>query len=271
MTFRSSRHLMAAIAFAAITCPIILVPGGSVAFAQTTESRTSVQDVLRATFASADSGVLRPADRDVLNSFYQARDYQPIWVDDMGPTRAAQLVLNELNEAASWGLTAADFALSANRVPRVDGHWTAQQTVVSEIEISEAIITYALQARGGRMAEPDRMLSTYLDRRPNLPNAADVLASVAASDHPDALLLSYHPQHPQFQKLREAYAALAEAGNGKPSAIVPKTGEMILPGDAHPDVIALRIRLKVPATGGNASIYDPALSLPLSAFSKLLA
>ncbi|MGB4866366.1 MAG: L,D-transpeptidase family protein [Hyphomicrobium sp.] len=268
MRHRSLFRMMAAIAFAAIANPIVPVSGVRQAIAQTADASTSVQDLLKSTFESADIGPMRPADRSVLAAYYQAREYRPVWVDSQGPTRAAQMVLNELNDAESWGLTASDFTLTANRVPKTEGRWTPEQTVAAELEISQAVITYAVQAAGGRIAEPDRMLSTYLDRRPMLPNPADALASIAASDRPDALLLSYHPQRPQFQKLREAYAALSAAASNKPEAIVPKTGDLILPGDAHPDVRALRVRLNMPSTGDNATAYDAQLVAAVKRFQQ---
>jgi L,D-transpeptidase YcbB len=271
MTRRSSCRRSAAFSLA-IAAPIVFLPGIAPAFAQnaspTAEARTDVQELLRTTFASAESGVLLPSDREVLTAFYQARDFRPLWVDELGPTRTAQLVLNELNDAESWGLTAKDFTLNANRVPRNGGRWTAQQTVAAEIEISQGILSYALQASGGRIPEPDRVLSSYLDRRPKLPDTTYVLASVAASDRPDALLLSYHPQHLQFQKLREAYAALSASGAGKQAAAVPTSGDMILPGDAHADVRALRVRLNVPAADNNATVYDAPLVAAVKRFQQ---
>lgn len=207
----------------------------------------TVGDALRQSFVSADTGFINPRHRDVLTSFYAARDFQPIWVDQHGPTRAAQQILDVLEDAASWGLTARDFVLSANRAPKMLGTWTADQAAAADVEISQLVIEYALQARGSRIPEPDTMLSTYLDRRPRLPDRAEVLASVAIAPAPDALLLSYQPQHEQFRKLREAYATLSAEGANVRQEPVPRDGPLIMPGDAHLDVRALRARLKVPA------------------------
>ena len=139
----------------------------------------TVGDALRQSFASPDTGFINPRHRDVLTAFYMSRDFQPVWVDQHGPTRAAQQILDVLEDAASWGLTASDFVLSANRAPKMFGTWTADQAAAADVEISQLVIEYALQARGSRIPEPDTMLSTYLDRRPRLPDRAEVLASVA--------------------------------------------------------------------------------------------
>lgn len=252
MTQTSARRPLIAVwlaVFAAIVAPLASLRTASAEAAGTSafDAAPAVSDVLRQSFASPDTGFINPRHRDVLTAFYTARDFQPVWVDRHGPTRAAQQVLDVLEEAASWGLTASDFVLTANRAPKMLGSWTASQAAAADVEISQLVIEYALQARGSRIAEPDAMLSTYLDRRPRLPDRAEVLASLAIAPSPDALLLSYQPQHEQFQKLRRAYAALTAENSKVHDEPVPRDGPMIMPGDAHADVRALRARLNVPA------------------------
>lgn len=236
--------------------------------AQVLTERPTVASLLRAAFESPSTGIFNPKHRDVLNAFYAGRDFEPVWVDVRGPTRAATQVLRVLEDAALWGLNAGDFKLTANRAPKMLGTWTADQAAAADIEISQLVIEYALQARGSRIPEPDTMLSTYLDRRPNLPDAATVLSDVSRAASPNALLLSYHPQHDQFQKLQHAYAALA--ANGAPAAAigVPRDGPLIMPGNAHPDVRALRARLKVPADDANAASYDAPLVAAVKRFQQ---
>lgn len=227
----------------------------------------AVSDVLRRSFASPDTSFINPRHRDVLTAFYTARDFQPVWVDQHGPTRAALHVLDVLEDAPSWGLTASDFVLNANRAPKMLGTWTADQAAAADVEISQLVVEYAMQARGSRIPEPDTMLSTYLDRRPRLPDRADVLASVATAPAPDALLLSYQPQHEQFQLLRKAYAQLTSGNSIARLEPVPRDGPMISPGDAHPDVRALRARLKVPpADETRALAYDAPLVAAVKSF-----
>ena len=229
----------------------------------------AVTNVLRQSFASPDTSFINPRHRDVLTEFYTQRDFQPVWVDQHGPTRAALQVLDVLDDASSWGLTASDFVLSANRAPKMLGTWSADQAAAADVEISQLVIEYALQARGSRIPEPDTMLSTYLDRRPRLPDRADVLASVAMAPAPDALLLSYQPQHEQFQKLRQAYAALTAEGSNVRQEPLPRDGPLIMPGDAHPDVRALRARLKVPATDPTRPyLYDAPLVAAVRLFQS---
>lgn len=234
-------------------------------------SAAAVNEALRGAFASTETGTINSKYRDVLTGYYNARDFQPVWVDQHGPTRSAQKVLDILGGAASWGLTASDFTLPANRAPKMLGTWTPSQTAAAEIEISQLAIEYAMQARGSRIPEPDTQLSTYLDRRPALPDPAEVLAGVTVATAPDALLLSYQPQHEQFQKLRQAYAALMAQGAAGASAeaVVPRDGPAIAPGQTHPDVAAIRARLKQPADDpGKADSYDAKLVAAVKRFQQ---
>jgi murein L,D-transpeptidase YcbB/YkuD len=75
-----------------------------------------------------------------------------------------------------------------------------------DVEISLAVLEYARHARGGR-ADP-RRISRNLDRKPRLIDPLEVIATAANDADPDAYLRSLHPQHPQFEKLRQQYLAI---------------------------------------------------------------
>src|SRR5262249_5822286 len=84
-----------------------------------------------------------------------------------------------------------------------------------ESALSLAILKYARHARGGR-ADP-AMLSKFLDRKPPLLEPQQIMEAAAKADAPDAYLRSLHPQHPQFEALRQTYLALREAQPTRPA------------------------------------------------------
>jgi hypothetical protein len=51
-------------------------------------------------------------------------------------------------------------------------------------------------------------LSRFIDRKPPLADSASVIEEAAKAAQPDAYLRGLHPQHPQFERLRQAYLAL---------------------------------------------------------------
>ena len=100
------------------------------------------------------------------------------------------------------------------------GELTRDQRADAEIALSLAILEYARHARGGR-ADP-LSLSRNLDRKPQLLDPRSVIEAAASTDSPDAYLRALHPQHPQFERLRQAYLVIetkrcAAGGAGRPN------------------------------------------------------
>jgi L,D-transpeptidase YcbB len=234
---------------------------------------TSVEAALQSQINSLSEVIVRPAERTALQTFYANRNNRPVWVDRSGPTRAASQVLAELAKAGDWGLNATDYTVRANKVPMsagpiTKGHWTAAETAAAEYEISALILKYARDAQGGRIADPDRMLSSYLDRRPQMSEPGVVLSSVAGSAAPDAALRSLHPKHEQFQKLRDLYVKLQGASNGVAKVEMPEKGPLLVPGMTHDDVVLLRKRMGVAAADGEDDVYDKALVQAVKSFQS---
>jgi L,D-transpeptidase YcbB len=209
----------------------------------------------------------RPDARDALATFYAARDFHPIWFDETGPTRNALLLISELAKAADWGMDAAHYKLPGVIAPMTQGRWSAVQTATAEFELSTAVLDYAREARGGRIAEPERVLSSYLDRQPEFVEPATVLATITASGRPDKALLSFQPQHEQFQKLRALYVKLRTAAPARAAnAEVSADGPLLAPGRTHADVAVLRRRFAIAAPVEGDYFFDDALAAAVKSF-----
>jgi L,D-transpeptidase YcbB len=181
-------------------------PGFAVEFAQ----RLTIDGRLR---------VAEKADRAALQQFYAERRSEPVWVTPTGFTPAAKAVLAEIGRADAWGLDAAAFRLPA----LAQGELTRDQRAEAEIALGLAILEYARHARGGR-ANP-LSLSRNLDRQPQLLDPRSVIEAAAATDAPDAYLRALHPQHPQFERLRQAYLALKRSDAPPVEQVVQAKGK----------------------------------------------
>jgi L,D-transpeptidase YcbB len=164
---------------------------------------------------AANSGTLATADREdraALAAFYAGRQHEPVWIAASGLTPAGEAVAGELRRADDWGLDA-----SAFRLPALTAASAKQPSLTeradAEIAIGLAVLKYARHARGSR-ADP-ATLSRFLDRKPPLLEPLQVITAAAKADAPDAFLRFLHPQHPQFEALRQKYLALKQ---GKPVA-----------------------------------------------------
>ncbi len=229
----------------------------------------TVEDILQDKINSLSDGFNRPAERDAVKAFYAARQYRAVWADETGLTRAARRAVAELERAEDWGLETKGINLETVHVPLKGGRWTAAEAAAAEYDISTAMLSYARQARGGRISEPARMLSSYLDRRPVMLEPAVVLAKIATATEPDKSLLSFHPQHEQFHKLQANYARLRAQQKSLNSDVeMPEKGKLLAPGQRHGDITILRRRLGVPANGDDNDLYDDALVAAVEKFQE---
>ena len=131
--------------------------------------------------------------------------------------------------------------------------------------LSLAVLKYARYARGGRIEDPATQLSSYLDRKPTLRPPLLVMTEIAAADAPDDYLRKMHPQHAQFEKLRQQYLARRD-GAARPTVDIPAKGNKLYPGTTHQDIALVRERLGVPAADGAADVYDDPLVEAVKAF-----
>lgn len=230
--------------------PLLFVPS----------KQTSLAEVVICSRLAADTVLPFGAqDREAVSAFYMARECRPLWVDEHGPMPAAHRVISEIVHAAEWGLNGSDFKLEAIHQRLTEGRWSTKQTADAEFEITAAVLRFAHQAQGGRIPEPDKLLSSYLDRYPVLTSAADVLAQISQNPNPDLVLRSLQPAQDQFLKLK---ALLASLRNGQRGAAVPqisKHGPNLELGSRDPDVAILKKHLGVVSEAGAGQVFDHAL------------
>src|SRR5919109_112250 len=160
-------------------------------------------------------------ERTALVTFYDSRAAQPLWVKGWALSPRAELAIEEIKRADEWGLSTRDFDLPSPAMPLAAGTDAARIDLAeAELKLSLAVLKYARHARGGRM-DPGE-LSNYIDRIPPLLEPKTVLDQIAQAEAPDAYLRGLHPQHPQFEQLRQAYLAVR---NGKPPLTAGVLGE----------------------------------------------
>jgi murein L,D-transpeptidase YcbB/YkuD len=157
-------------------------------------------------------------ERAALFAFYGSRTYAPLWVEEAGFNEAAAGVIAELEKAQAWGLDPSDFpAPTLDAKEAGAGHLSPEARAEAEVSLSLTALKYARYARGGRIMHPAEQLNSNLDRRPQLLDPAKVIDGLAAAPDKAAYLTGTHPQHVQFQRLREKYVA-AVGKSGKPNA-----------------------------------------------------
>jgi murein L,D-transpeptidase YcbB/YkuD len=206
-------------------------------------------------------------DRKAVVAFYSGRACRPLWVDERGTTRAADLAIAEMRRADEWGMNSADFPFAALDRPKVDGQWPADETAEADLEITASVLRYAHQAEGGRISDPEAQLSSYIDRRPELSSAEDILAKVSQSAAPDAVLRGYQPSAEQFVKLKALLAALRGKQSEEPRSVqIARRGPILQRDSKGPEVATLKKRFNVASAPGEDDLFDAALVAAVKKF-----
>lgn len=201
-----------------------------------------------------------PAPRQtVVQTFYEERGFTPLWVDETGFRPEAEALLKELADADAWGLSGRQYAVERPR------DISDESLADAEIRLTFAILDYVTDARGGRITEPSKQLSSYLDRQPNLAEPLAVLRAFGTSQNPVATLLSYHPQHEQFGRLRAAYLKIKGDSKRIRDAAVAMTGPSLRKGMDDPEVAVLKKRFGLAST---STLFDDELEAAVRRFQK---
>jgi murein L,D-transpeptidase YcbB/YkuD len=216
----------------------------------------------------------------LIPSYYQKRDYQPIWIDHLGLRPSAQTLAGVIETAAHReGLRAADYHIAAirNIIHQLDDAPfppdTDSAAIWADLDLllTDAFLSMAAHLSGGRVnpetLHPDWILSersidllTYLEDASGGARVAEVMDQL-------------QPKHSGYVGLRDSLATLREvdASGGWPTV----EGKMTLrPLDTNEQVINLRRRLMAsgdyrecppPADPG---IYDQGLEVAVKLFQK---
>ena len=183
------------------------------------------------------------SNRDWLNSFYAERGFAPAWFVDGQPTSAARGAAVRLAAAAAEGLDPANYPLP-QAVLAGGSRLGADETARADVALTDVVFRYAVHLSDGQYV-PGQADRQWDIKKQRLDPAAWLQAALAGGDLErafDALA----PEHPVYGDLRRAlsdHVALQSRG-GWPA--FPAQGPRKLePDDRHPQIIALRDRLKV--------------------------
>ncbi len=171
-----------------------------------------------------------------LKGFYQARDFQPVWVSDP----QTDLALAALEQASANGLNPQRYHSAALLVHRQLA--TADDAAQYDIVLTDGLLRYARDMYLGRLdpVNVDRMVG--IERAPFDPVAS--LAAALSGGTLKAWLASLPPPHAEYRRLKFALKRFREivAQGGWPT--VPVVRKIELEAD-NPELVALQARLAV--------------------------
>ena len=147
-------------------------------------------------------GLGTAGDREALRTFYEQRNFVPLWTGDGKPTVKAELAARYLSGVAADGLEPADYP-----VPRFSD---LSKLAEDEVRMGLSVIAFARHARGGRVAF--NRVNDAISYKPEVPDPERVLAGIEAAPDVRLELDSYLPAHQGYRALKVKLAELRQRG-----------------------------------------------------------
>ena len=165
--------------------------------------------------------------RAAIGAFYADRTFEPVWANANGLTDAGRAILRQLGRAEEDGLD-----LKPTSLPReVKPPLSPADAASAEVAIATAVVVYAEQASGSRVAPP--RISPLIAAAANVADPGAALASVAAARDPAARLADFNPPQKGYRALRDELKRLTERADASDSASAG-FDDGLLATDAYP-------------------------------------
>jgi len=174
--------------------------------AQSQDLASRIRDLLAS--GGTSNMPLQELDLNALNTFYDARLYQPAWTESQAAQANASLALSALEHSDEDGLLPDRYHLSELSLRRRTD--TMQAAAEYELFLTDAMLRYARDLRQGRpgLREVDDDVgfpTEYFD-------AAGALSEALQANRLNDFLASLPHPHPEYQNLKAALARYRAAG-----------------------------------------------------------
>ena len=193
-----------------------------------------------------------------VESFYAARNYAPIWIENGAENARGKAAAAYLGGVSADGLDPGDYPIPsfANADPGA--------LAEAELKLTATVLTYARHAQIGRVHYSRVSADIYYDLAAPEPGA--VLTKLADAKDIAAALDGFNPPHAGYKALK---AKLAEARrrSGDPGRARISLGKALKPGMEDPRVPLLRERLGVAGDKADTA-YDKAVGEAVKTFQR---
>jgi len=175
-----------------------------------------VRDLLAAT---SDKIFASKKERAAAEAFYQNRNFLPLWLDKGVENARATSAIARLKHADADGLEVSDY-----KTPTFAG-FGSDALAEAELKLTQAVLTYGRHVQAGRFAYT--RVSRNIELPQVVPEAADILGTIAAASDAGKALDAFSPQHGEYQKLKAMLAEL-RANSGSKKSEAPRQIETII-------------------------------------------
>jgi murein L,D-transpeptidase YcbB/YkuD len=210
---------------------------------------------------------------DQVKRFYDAENYQLIWIDGDKPSNRYRQLLKVLDVADEHGLPRELYKVPIEDPQGEKVRIPAESAAKLDVQTTSAFFRYFMHLTAGRL-DPHALESQWT-LKPNRPELVAALTDAVEHDRLIEVMERLKPASPQYGELQKAllrYRKIAEKG-GWPAIVNTKS---LKPGAASPVVSELRRRLAIEGDfvdGGEsepaqAQVYDPSLVEAVKRFQE---
>ncbi|MDJ0948706.1 MAG: L,D-transpeptidase family protein [Alphaproteobacteria bacterium] len=200
-----------------------------------------------------------------LQRFYEARQFEPAWIEHDRPGVRARALVKHLVNAEDHGLEPADYA--TNEIVSLLDADSDPIRAELDVRLSRAVLEYGNDLASGRLVPTEVDKEVFIE--PKEVDPFQLLTEATQASDLAAYLEGLAPDTPQYRRLRAAlakYREIADRGGWNPV----DGGDTLKPGMTDPRVAQLRERLVkggyMAADGGAPEVYDEALKEAVVAF-----
>ena len=186
----------------------------------------------------ADKIFASKKERAAVETFYQARNLAPLWLDKGVETARAKAVIARLKDADAEGLDVNDY-----KTPNFAG-MSPEALAEADLKLTQTVLTYARHVQAGRFPYTRVSVNIELPQAP--PEPADVLAKIAGAADAGKALEDFSPPHEAYKRLKAQLAQMRGKGD---------TGKMIADG------ALLKLNAKAPMEDARVPLLREKLGL----------
>jgi L,D-transpeptidase YcbB len=161
--------------------------------------------------AKTDKIFVSKKERAAVETFYQARNLAPLWLEKGVENARAKAVVARLKGADADGLEVNDY-----KTPNFAG-MSPDALAEADLKLTQTVLTYARHVQAGRF--PYTRVSNNMELVQAPPDAAEVLAKIADAADAGKALDDFSPPHEAYKKLKAMLAEMRGKTGGTGKAI----------------------------------------------------
>lgn len=240
--------------------PVVTAPGGAAAAVQPIAPADPVATAIAAELAKGPDafGFAEKRRFAAVAAFYAQNAHRPVWSINGRLTPTADATVKRIERAAEDGLDLADFPLPYTAIGAVVDQ-TPQTLAEWDLKLSLAVVTYAEEATGGRVA-PSSIDRKNITRKPPRIDPIEALRQVTSAGDPAYVLDGFNPPHEGYKRLKAKLAEVRATEKAPPPPPIAE-GVTLKPGmsDLRVADIRARVGMEAPLDPLMTDVYDETL------------